>query len=221
MTRVVVFLLATFAAWPQLGAQANPSSSAQQPVTTAPTATDDSAQGTLSVVGCLDESQAGGGFTLTDASGREYVLADNTGALTGHNQQEIQVTGQQVFSFNSESGTSGTTPAQGQASSTPAGAQAGGTMIQVRETRIVSDHCSSAAGTREKLSAEASDPPAGDEHSLRSPESASQPRSGQTESGVDEAATTGARELPQTSTILPLLGLIGLGSLVAGFFARR
>ena len=30
-----------------------------------------------------------------------------------------------------------------------------------------------------------------------------------------------ARQLPQTSTILPLLGLIGLGSLVAGLFARR
>jgi hypothetical protein len=28
-------------------------------------------------------------------------------------------------------------------------------------------------------------------------------------------------QLPQTSTILPLLGLIGLGSLVAGFFARQ
>ena len=28
-------------------------------------------------------------------------------------------------------------------------------------------------------------------------------------------------QLPQTSTILPLLGLIGLGSLIAGFFARR
>jgi hypothetical protein len=27
--------------------------------------------------------------------------------------------------------------------------------------------------------------------------------------------------LPQTSTILPLLGLIGLGSLIAGLFARR
>ena len=27
--------------------------------------------------------------------------------------------------------------------------------------------------------------------------------------------------LPQTSTILPLLGLLGLGSLVAGLFARR
>ena len=30
-----------------------------------------------------------------------------------------------------------------------------------------------------------------------------------------------AQQLPQTSTILPLLGLIGLGSLVAGLFARR
>jgi|SRR5215469_5605058 len=28
-------------------------------------------------------------------------------------------------------------------------------------------------------------------------------------------------QLPQTSTILPLLGLIGLGSLLAGLFARR
>ena len=32
---------------------------------------------------------------------------------------------------------------------------------------------------------------------------------------------TGNGQLPQTSTILPLLGLIGLGSLVAGLFARR
>ena len=35
----------------------------------------------------------------------------------------------------------------------------------------------------------------------------------------DPAAPNG--QLPQTSTILPLLGLIGLGSLVAGLFARR
>lgn len=32
---------------------------------------------------------------------------------------------------------------------------------------------------------------------------------------------TAAAQLPQTSTILPLLGLIGLSSLVAGLFARR
>jgi hypothetical protein len=33
--------------------------------------------------------------------------------------------------------------------------------------------------------------------------------------------TIANRQLPQTYTILPLLGLIGLGSLVAGLFARR
>ena len=33
--------------------------------------------------------------------------------------------------------------------------------------------------------------------------------------------TANSAELPQTSTILPLLGLLGLGSLVAGLFARR
>src|SRR6478736_2440670 len=44
-------------------------------------------------------------------------------------------------------------------------------------------------------------------------------RSNSTSSTADE--TTADRQLPQTSTILPLLGLIGLGSLVAGLFARR
>jgi hypothetical protein len=38
--------------------------------------------------------------------------------------------------------------------------------------------------------------------------------------GISDDGTSTQR-LPQTSTILPLLGLIGLGSLVAGLFARR
>jgi hypothetical protein len=37
----------------------------------------------------------------------------------------------------------------------------------------------------------------------------------------DESTIATNGQLPQTSTILPLLGLIGLGSLVAGFFARH
>jgi hypothetical protein len=40
-------------------------------------------------------------------------------------------------------------------------------------------------------------------------------------SGDPVRGTDAAKQLPQTSTILPLLGLIGLGSLVAGLFARR
>jgi hypothetical protein len=38
--------------------------------------------------------------------------------------------------------------------------------------------------------------------------------------GSEDFVQNGA-PLPQTSTILPLLGFIGLGSLVAGLFARR
>lgn len=39
--------------------------------------------------------------------------------------------------------------------------------------------------------------------------------------GQETAANNLNGQLPQTSTILPLLGLIGLGSLIAGFFARK
>jgi len=39
--------------------------------------------------------------------------------------------------------------------------------------------------------------------------------------GEDPAIAKNNAQLPQTSTFLPLLGLIGLGSLVAGLFARR
>src|SRR6266498_843334 len=41
---------------------------------------------------------------------------------------------------------------------------------------------------------------------------------GSTSNAPNPATANG--QLPQTSTILPLLGLIGLGSLVAGLFAR-
>ena len=47
------------------------------------------------------------------------------------------------------------------------------------------------------------------------------PPSGQNPAQGDESAIATNGQLPQTSTILPLLGLIGLGSLVAGFFARH
>ena len=60
-------------------------------------------------------------------------------------------------------------------------------------------------------------------------DSSPRPATAKTQSGIEslgsasgEAVTgTAEAQLPQTSTILPLLGLIGLGSLVAGLFARR
>jgi hypothetical protein len=39
--------------------------------------------------------------------------------------------------------------------------------------------------------------------------------------GEDPGIAKNNVQLPQTSTFLPLLGLIGLGSLIAGLFARR
>ena len=67
--------------------------------------------------------------------------------------------------------------------------------IQITNTKVIADHCGAQSNQR------ANDPDAS------------------AVASVDDALNNG--QLPQTSTILPLLGLIGLGSLVAGFFARR
>ena len=49
----------------------------------------------------------------------------------------------------------------------------------------------------------------------------SSPNQGIQPSDPADADSPNRAQLPQTSTILPLLGLIGLGSLLAGLFARR
>lgn len=49
----------------------------------------------------------------------------------------------------------------------------------------------------------------------------SRPNQGIQASDPADADSPNRAQLPQTSTILPLLGLIGLGSLLAGLFARR
>lgn len=55
-----------------------------------------------------------------------------------------------------------------------------------------------------------------------SPQTTPAAQEAQTQSASRASNDSGeTRQLPQTSTILPLLGLIGLGSLVAGLFARR
>jgi len=68
--------------------------------------------------------------------------------------------------------------------------------IEVMSTRVIADHCGPGTRSQENRESDAS-----------------------AVASVDDAVKNG--QLPQTSTILPLLGLIGLGSLVAGFFARH
>lgn len=198
MTRAVL-LLATAMVAASLGAvaQQNPagaSNSASQ------NNSDNSAQRTVTISGCLSSS-GGGAYTLSDAQGTVYTLAGNTDTLQGHIGQEIEVTGQQTFASAKSA-----SPSSSENNPAPA--------IQVVKTRPVADHCNSSSG-----------PPA----------SPSGPSSKTSVSGMTNGTAAHLQnvaqaegssdlnngQLPQTSTILPLLGLIGLGSLVAGFFARR
>jgi hypothetical protein len=68
--------------------------------------------------------------------------------------------------------------------------------IDVLSSRVVAEHCGAGSSGQANRESDAS-----------------------AVASVDDAINN--RQLPQTSTILPLLGLIGLGSLVAGFFARH
>lgn len=63
--------------------------------------------------------------------------------------------------------------------------------------------------------------PASAAHESARPATTGTDKSGVQDVAQGEEAAANDGQLPQTSTILPLLGLIGLGSLVAGFFARR
>ncbi len=68
--------------------------------------------------------------------------------------------------------------------------------IEVMSTKVIADHCGTGSNPQSNHESDSS-----------------------AVASVDDPVNNG--QLPQTSTILPLLGLIGLGSLVAGFFARR
>jgi hypothetical protein len=131
----------------------------------------------VTVTGCLNRL-ASGEYSLADEHGTIYALSGNADDLGNHTSQEIEVKGKQQLSSN------------GSSSATAA------SIIQVTNTKVISDRCGSGSGSQSNAE---SDPSA--------------------IASVDDAMNN--RQLPQTSTILPLLGLIGLGSLVAGFFARH
>ncbi|HUK47525.1 MAG TPA: hypothetical protein VLW06_08040 [Terriglobales bacterium] len=203
MTRRTVLLAAAMVV-ASLGAAAQNSSSGAQ---NSPN-TNNSSQRTVTVTGCLS-SPGAGVYKLTDVQGKNYTLAGNTDALRGHSGQEIKATGQQPFT----SGTSSNASSENSAAPWT---------IDVTRTTIVAAHCTSSSGSQPDPTA------AGSSSSAASGarDSAQAATTGQGVAGVkkvalSEQSTGNNGQLPQTSTILPLLGLIGLGSLVAGFFARR
>jgi hypothetical protein len=198
MTRGSVFLAAVLLA-ASLGATAQNNQAPQN-------STDNSAQKTATISGCLNSSAAGA-YTLLDAQGNTYTLMGNTDTLQGHAGQEIEVTGQEALPSTNSSTTSGS-------------GNSGLSTIDVTKTKFVADHCEGVGNPQPGSSGPAA---TSAPHDFARP--AATNRSGTTLQSAAQQSEVPAGEpngqLPQTSTILPLLGLIGLGSLVAGLFARR
>lgn len=198
MTRRSVFLAAVVVV-ASLGAVAQNNNQASTPQNN----NDNSAQRTVTITGCLNSSGTGI-YTLSDAQGKTYTLTGNTDTLQGHTSQQIEVTGQQAFGSTSSSTGSVSTN-----TSLPT--------VNVANTRVVADHCQADSGTQPGPKG----PSASTAHDFsQSPTTATGNAKLQNVAQTEGPAAPNG-QLPQTSTILPLLGLIGLGSLVAGFFARR
>ena len=203
MTRAVVFLAAAMVA-ASLGVVAQDVSGGG--TNSAPqNNTDNGARHPVTITGCLNSSESGV-YTLAGDQGVMYTLAGSTDTLKGHVSQELEVTGQQTLGSDASSNTS---------------TQGGSQTIQVTTTKLVSDHCKSSANPQPASPGPSASATPATQDSVRSSAPGDRGAGAQNIAQGDDTAAPNNGQLPQTSTILPLLGLIGLGSLVAGFFARH
>ena len=166
-------------------------------------------QKSLTVIGCLIPAGDGRSYVLTEPNGRVYRLEESTPSLHPGINKEVQLTGQLISASNSS-----TTPLIDYSASGIVMKGAEGGTIQVSEVQVVSEKCRPVSNSRTRAAGQNVSPPAQFKR-VSDPV----PQDNRTASHTADAAK--AEQLPQTSTILPLLGLIGLGSLVAGFFARK
>jgi len=184
-----------------------------------------SADQSVSIQGCLSSSAMGdNSFTLTqDQTGRVYRLTGNVSDLVSHAGHEIVVTGAILGPSGSAESSAG---AQRSASATQT------STLQVSGVQMISDHCG----------ASGSSPPGGKggkrddaepktangmtkNHRLATPVAEQSAQADTPDSENHEAGHTTPKpqsdsNLPQTAPILPLLGLVGLSSLVTGFIFR-
>lgn len=198
MTRRSVFLAAVMVV-ASLGAIAQSNNQASTPQNNS----DNSAERTVTITGCLTSSGTGV-YTLSDAQGKTYTLSGNTDTLRSHTGQQIEVTGQQAFASTSSSNASSS-------------ANASLPTVNVAKTRVLADHCAASSGSQPGPTGSS----ASTAHDFSHAPATATGNAKLQNVAQTEAPAAPNGQLPQTSTILPLLGLIGLGSLVAGFFARR
>lgn len=240
MSRAVAFLAAALLAATIGAAQNGPTGAAAA----SSQASGDTSGQTRTITGCLSSSSFGDNhFNLTEEkTGKVYSLAGLTDQLTSHAGQEVRITGIDNSS-NSASGSgaydspnpnadTGRSSAQnsnpdGAASPTKSGRQS----LQVTAVQKIADHCSNSSESNKPKGADIQAEDREQAHvrlisykTIADDEGTLAGSSDQNSAHADSSAPTGAdqaNDLPRTATALPLLGILGLGSLVAGFIVRR
>ncbi len=242
MTRAVAFLAAALLAATLGAAQNSPTGAAAG----SQSSSDVSGQ-SKSVTGCLSSSSLGDNhFKLTDEKGNVYILAGLTDQLTSHAGQEVRITGidnskgeSSSNAYDSPNPSAGSSHNDGSGAEGSSGAAAsasssGRKSLQVTAVQKLADHCSG-ANKPEGAGAQISERPSAQIKliSYRNVEATdddgtlagSDGGQSSTQTDTSGASTTpdaaGSNDLPRTATALPLLGILGLGSLVAGFIVRR
>ncbi len=242
MTRAVAFLAAALLAATLGAAQNAPSGAAAG----RQTSSEVSGQ-SKTVTGCLSSSSLGDNhFKITDdQDGKVYSLTGLTDQLTSHAGQKVKITGldnskasASTNGYESPNPSAGATQDNGTGTGGNSGAAAspttsGRNSLQVTSVEKLADHCSEAgsakpqgagsqAAQRESaqvklIAYQASD----DDGTLAG--SSDQKAATKADTAAQNAALdqVGTNDLPRTATALPLLGILGLGSLVAGFIVRR
>jgi hypothetical protein len=234
MTRAVAFVAAALLAATLGAAQNAPSSSttngnANMPPSastntpqSAPDSTTGSDSGTVTLTGCLSGSAlTEGSFKLTDKNGTVYNLTGDQAELTSNVGHEVSVTGEVTRSSAASAGNAN--PNQNSS-----GEKEPATMRASGVTKI-SDHCQQGASGPAAL-VTGSGPATLMRVSMQSTDSTAKPAGAEMgrvhnadRNAAEEptAPAAGNANLPTTATFLPLLGLLGLGSLVAGFLVRH
>ena len=162
----------------------------------------------VNIQGCLSSSAMGdNSFTITqDQTGKVYRLTGNLSELASHAGQQVTLSGVTASEQpNSDADATGNSSPE-----IPT--------LQVSGIKMTSDHCAGYPSTNEKG--------AGAAGGAQSAAVIANPPQAQADAKDSSPPDAGHKaradnNLPQTATILPLLGLVGLSSLVTGFVFRK
>ena len=199
---LIALLAATFAV-----AQDSPSNGTPGQGNT-PEDQNSTANRSLNIQGCLSSSAMGdNSFTITeDETGKVYRLTGNVSELASHAGQQVRLSGVTA----SEQPNSGANPTGNSSPEIPT--------FQVSGIQMISNHCTGHPPPNDKGAGAAGTP-----QSAGVIENTPQAQASARNSSSADAASRAKADnnLPQTATILPLLGLVGLSSLVTGFIFRN